>query len=40
VEFSVYAKEVWNAAMEEAAKVATECGGVTYVDDEIRKLKK
>ena len=33
-------KAIWNAAIEAAAKVATECGGVTYVDEEIRKLKK
>jgi hypothetical protein len=35
----VNGKDVWNAAIEKAAEVATDCGGVTYVDDEIRKLK-
>ncbi len=37
---NVYGRIIWNAAIEAAAKVATELGGVSYVDDEIKKLKK
>lgn len=39
-EVTNYEVSIWNAAIEAAANKATELGGVSYVDDEIRKLKK